>query len=63
MNARFSRLVLSVVVVIIFVLGVVPLAGAREGPKPEAVGSPSRCPALCCTRPVLGRYNGFRCKD
>ena len=34
MNARFSRLVLSVVLFIVVVLGIVPFAGAQEGPEP-----------------------------
>ena len=38
MNARFSKLVLSVVLIVVVVLGIVPLAGAQEGPSPEAVG-------------------------
>ena len=37
MNARFSKLLLSVVLVVAVVLGIVPFAGAQEGPKPAKV--------------------------
>jgi hypothetical protein len=38
MNDRFSRLFLSVVLVVVVALGLLPAAQAQEGPKPEAVG-------------------------
>ncbi|NLF75473.1 MAG: hypothetical protein GX573_07225 [Chloroflexi bacterium] len=38
MNARFSKSIVSVLVIVLFTLALVPFAGAQEGPKPEAVG-------------------------
>lgn len=38
MNARLSKVVLSIVLIVVFALGIAPLAGAQEGPQPEAVG-------------------------
>jgi predicted dienelactone hydrolase len=38
MNTRFSKSIVSVVLIAVLALGIVPLAGAQEGPKPEAVG-------------------------
>ncbi len=38
MNARISRCVVSVVLIVTLALAVIPFASAQEGPKPEAVG-------------------------
>ncbi|NLF74070.1 MAG: hypothetical protein GX573_00110 [Chloroflexi bacterium] len=38
MNARFSKCLVSVLVIAALALAIVPFAGAQEGPKPEAVG-------------------------
>jgi hypothetical protein len=38
MNNRFSKLLSSVVLIVMLTLAVTPFAGAQEGPKPEAVG-------------------------
>jgi predicted dienelactone hydrolase len=38
MNTRFSRLSVSVVLIVALALGLLPAVQAQEGPKPEAVG-------------------------
>ena len=38
MNTQFSKYLVSVILIVAVVLGIVPFAGAQEGPKPETVG-------------------------
>ena len=38
MNARFSKSIVSVLVIAALALAIVPFAGAQEGPQPEAIG-------------------------
>jgi predicted dienelactone hydrolase len=51
MNARFSRLFLSIVLMIVLALGLLPAVQAQEGPKPEAVGFRPDAPAYALHGP------------